>query len=104
MANLLMYSRGQEGFRTKSMEGFTQLSPGMCSIHTLLRGKTSTLCFARLSNFPRHLTTKQEEQVWKTINMAERRNEALSLFFFFFYMPATTKSAEAASVVTAAGS
>lgn len=29
VANLVMYSRGQEGFHTKSMEGFTQLCPGM---------------------------------------------------------------------------
>lgn len=84
MANLLMYSRGQEGFAPNQWRDLHSF-PLECAPSTLCFRENIHLCFARLSNFPQHLTTKQEEQIWgKKINKSERRSEVLPFYHFFF--------------------
>lgn len=64
MANLLMYSRGQEGFAPNQCRDLHSF-PLECAPSALCFGENIHLCFARPPNFPQHLTTKQEEWIWK---------------------------------------
>lgn len=64
MANLLMYSRGQEGFAPNQWRDLHSFSLE-CAPSALCFDENIHLCFARPPNFPRHLTTKKEERIWK---------------------------------------
>lgn len=60
VVNLLMYSRGQEGFTPNQWRDLHSF-PLECAPSTLFFRENIHICFAKPFNFPQHLTTKQEE-------------------------------------------